>query len=103
LSITDIHLCKYKGKEFYIEKGRIIETFIKSRVVVDTPYSREENPNYTRPSIKESNGGPQPCWNLIDLDKNDEEGSSPAKGKGMDPSEVKGDDFVHSSVLCFVY
>ena len=55
LSIIDIHLCKYKGKAFYIEKGRVIEIFIENRVVVDAAYFREENPNYTRPSIKELN------------------------------------------------
>jgi hypothetical protein len=57
LSMMDIHLCEYKGKAFYIKKGRVVEIFIKSRVVVDAAYFREENPNYTRPSIKESNEG----------------------------------------------
>ena len=57
LSMIDIHLCEYKAKAFYIEKGRVVETFIKSRVVVDIAYFREENPNYTRPSIKESKKG----------------------------------------------
>ena len=72
LSMIDIHLCKYEGKAFYIEKGRVVEIFIKSRVVVDAAYFREENPNYTRPSIKESNRGPPPLssWTFIDL--NDE-------------------------------
>jgi hypothetical protein len=55
LSIIDVHLCEYKGKAFYIEKERVVEIFIKSRIVVDAAYFREENPNYTRPSIKESN------------------------------------------------
>jgi hypothetical protein len=93
LSMMDIHLCEYKGKAFYIKKGRIVETFIKSRVVVDAAYFREENPNYSRPSIKESNKGPRgpPPW---DLDEIDEEGPSPAKRDGIDPSEVKGDDLL---------
>jgi len=90
----DIHLCEYKGKAFYIEKGRVVETFVKSRVVVDAAYFREENPNYTRPSIKESNGGALPGWVILDLDEDDEEGPSTAKGNGMDPSEVKGDDLL---------
>ena len=94
LSMIDIHLYEYKGKAFYIEKGRVVEIFIKSRVVVDAAYFREENPNYTRPSIKESNGGPPPCWTIIDLDEDDEEGPSPGKGNGIDPSEVKGDDLL---------
>jgi len=57
LSIIDIHLCKYKGKAFYIEKGQVVEIFIKSRVVINVAYFREENPNYIRPNIKESNKG----------------------------------------------
>jgi hypothetical protein len=97
LSMMDIHLCEYKGKAFYIERGRVVEIFVESRVVVDAAYFREENPNYTRPSIKESNRGPPPppsSWTFIDLDEIDEEGPSPAKGNGMDPSEVKGDDLL---------
>ncbi len=97
LSMMDIHLCEYEGKAFYIEKGRVVEIFIKSRVVVDAAYFREENPNYARPNIKESNGGPPPplsSWTLFDPDEIDEEGPSPAKGNGMDPSEVKGDDLL---------
>jgi hypothetical protein len=57
LSIIDIHLYKYKDKVFYIERGQVIEIFVESRVVVDLTYFREENPNYTRLSIKESNRG----------------------------------------------
>jgi hypothetical protein len=90
----NIHLYDYKGKAFYIEKGQVIEIFINSQVVVNMAYFREENPNYTRPSIKESNRGPPPCWNIIDLNEDNKEGSSPAKGNGMDPSEVKRDDLL---------
>ncbi|PMD66309.1 uncharacterized protein K444DRAFT_640176 [Hyaloscypha bicolor E] len=93
----DIHLCEYEGKAFYIEKGRVVEIFIKSRVVVNAAYFREENPNYTRPSIKESNRGPPPLlssWTFINLDESDKEGPSPAKGNGMDPLEVKGDNLL---------
>jgi hypothetical protein len=69
--------------------------------VVDAAYFREENPNYSRPSIKESNRGPPPppppSWGILNLDEDDEddeEGPSTAKGNGMDPSEVKGDDLL---------
>lgn len=57
LSMIDIHLCAYEGKGFYIEKEKVVEIFIKSRVVVDAAYFREENPNYARLSIKESDEG----------------------------------------------
>jgi hypothetical protein len=94
LSMMDIHLCEYEGKAFYIEKGRVVEVFIKSRVVVDAAYFREENPNYTRPSIEESNKGSPTGWHMIDLDEDDETSSSPAKDSETDPSEVKGDDLL---------
>jgi hypothetical protein len=38
LSMMDIYLYEYEGKAFYIEKGRVVEIFIKSRVVVDAAY-----------------------------------------------------------------
>jgi hypothetical protein len=98
LSMMEIHLCEYEGKAFYIEKGRVVEIFIKSRVVVDAAYFREENPNYTRPSIKESNRAPPPPsgWtviNLVDFDEIDEEFSL-VKDNGTDPLEVEGDDLL---------
>ena len=94
LSMMDVHLREYEGKAFYIEKGRVVQIFIKSRIVVDPAYFREENPNYTRPSIKESNGGTSTGWVVIDFDELDERQPSPAQGGGMDPSEVKGDDLL---------
>jgi len=95
LSMMDVHLCEYEGKAFYIKKGQVVEIPIKSRVVVNAPYFREENPNYSRPSIKESNRGPQgPPPSYFDLDGISEDGSSPAKDDGMDPSEVQGDDLL---------
>ena len=57
LSIIDVYLYEYEDKAFYIKKGQVVEISIKSRVVVDAPYFREENSNYSRPSIKESNKG----------------------------------------------
>jgi hypothetical protein len=98
LSMIDIYLCEYEGKVFYIEKGRVVEIFIKSRVVVDAAYFQEENPNYIRPAIKEPNRGPLPLssWTFIGLDDGDETDKelSPVKDKGMDPLEVEGDDLL---------
>jgi len=92
LSMMGVHLYEYKGKAFYIEKGQVVEMFVKSRVVVDAAYFREENPNYARPSIEGSDKGS--TWIYIDLDEVDRELSSSAKGNGMDPSKVKGDDLL---------
>ena len=101
LSMMNIHPCEYEGKAFYIEKGQVVEIFIKSRVVVNAAYFREENPNYTRPNIKESNRGlppPLSSWTFIVLDEIDEEGVSPAKSNGIDLSEVKGDNLLICSL-----
>jgi hypothetical protein len=57
LFIIDVYLYKYKGKAFYIKKEQVVKMFIKSRVVIDAAYFREDNPNYTKPSIKESDKG----------------------------------------------
>jgi len=93
LSMMDVHLCEYKGKGFYIDKDRVVEIPVESRVVVDAAYFREENPNYARPSIKNSDKGSPPGWHVIDFD-DAEEVSAPAKNNGMDPSEVRGDDLL---------
>ncbi|KAH8586089.1 P-loop containing nucleoside triphosphate hydrolase protein, partial [Bisporella sp. PMI_857] len=92
LSIMNIHLGEYKGRAFYIEKERVVEIFIKSRVVVDAAYFREKNPNYTRPSIKESDE--DSGWIIINFDEASNKSSSSAKANGIDPSEVKGDDLL---------
>ena len=92
LSIIDVHLCEYKGKAFYIEKERVVEILIKSQVMVNAPYFQEENPNYSRLSIKDK--GPQGPPILVD---NKEEG--PAKDNRIDLLEVKGDDLLIYSLI----
>jgi hypothetical protein len=98
LSMMNIHLCQYEGKAFYVERGESVEIFVKSRVVVDPAYFREENPNYIRPSIKESDADSS-VWIFMDLDEVTEKSSSSGKGRGMDPSEVKGDDLLICSPI----
>ncbi|CZS92550.1 uncharacterized protein RAG0_03160 [Rhynchosporium agropyri] len=93
ISMMGVHLCDYKGKRFYIEKDRVVEIPVESRVVVDAAYFREENPNYARPSIKTSVKSSPAGWHVIGFD-NPEEVSASAKDKGMDPSEVRGDDLL---------
>ena len=95
LSLVDIHPCEYKGEAFYIEKDKMIEIFINGGVVVDAAYFREEHPNYARPSIKESDDGLD--WIYFDLDEVTEKLPSSAKGNGIDPSKVKGDDLLMCS------
>ena len=78
LSIIDVYYCEYEGKVFYIEKERVIEISIKSRVVVNASYFREENPNYSRPSIKDNKGLWGPLFNYFDLNGISKDKSSPA-------------------------
>jgi hypothetical protein len=78
LSIIDAYYCEYEDKAFYIEKERVVEISIKSRVIVDPPYFREENPNYFRPSIKDNKGLRSPLLSYFDLDGISEDRLSPA-------------------------
>jgi hypothetical protein len=52
LSLMDIHQCEFEGKAFYIEKNQVVEIFIKSRVMVDASYFREENPKTEHQGIQ---------------------------------------------------
>lgn len=67
--------------------------------MINLAYFREENPNYIKPNIKESNGGLLPCWNIIDFDEDDEEGPSPAKDNRIDPLEIKENDLLIYSLI----
>lgn len=97
LSIIDVYYCEYEGKVFYIEKERVVEIFIKSRVVVDAAYFQEENPNYSRPSIKESKKDLN-SQIVIDFNEVTKKLTSPAKGNGIDPLEVKRDNLLTYSL-----
>jgi hypothetical protein len=88
--MIDIYFYEYESKAFYIEQERVVEIFIKSRVVVDVFYFREENPNYTRPTIKESNKR----WFVIDLNEEGLSLAKSSKSNRMEPSEVEGDDLL---------
>jgi hypothetical protein len=62
-------------------------------------YFREKNPNYSRPSIKESNRGLLllSSWISLDLNKNNKdnkEGLSITKGNRIDLLEVKRNDLL---------
>jgi hypothetical protein len=53
LSLIDAHHRWYRGKAFYTCKGRPMEVFVNSRIIIDALYSREVNPNYARSCITE--------------------------------------------------
>ena len=50
----NVHHCQYQGMAFYMKKNRPVKLFVNSRIMVDTAYFREANPNYARASIEES-------------------------------------------------
>ncbi|KAN0106673.1 hypothetical protein V8E51_009549 [Hyaloscypha variabilis] len=90
--ITDLEVATFSEHSWKFLS--MIESHLYDRVVINAAYFREENPTYTRPSIKESNRGRQTSWIIIGLDEIDEEEPSPAKGDGIDLLEVKGDDLL---------
>lgn len=74
--MLDIHHCQYRGTAFYVEKQKVVEIFVESRVVVDAACFREDNPNEGWPYENEYS-----------------EKSSPlVKSNGLDPLDVKGED-----------
>ena len=95
LSMMDVHHYQYQGTAFYISREKkVVQIFVKSRILVDATYFREENPNYERPSIKESDESSSDSgWTLLGSDESSEKSAS-VKSNGMDPSEVKGDDLL---------
>jgi hypothetical protein len=70
-------------------------------------YFREKNPNYSRPSIKESNRGLLllllSSWDIFNLNKDNKdnkEGPFTTKGNRIDLLEVKGNNlFIYSLTI----
>lgn len=96
LKLIDVHHCQYQGIAFYMKKNRPVKLFVNSRIMVDAAYFREANPNYAKASINESekerssgNG-----WIILGGEDDSEKSSDSVKSKGIEPSEVKGDDLL---------
>ncbi len=50
VSLGVYHL-QYYGNAFFMENGEVVEVPVKSRIMVDAVFFRENNPNYVRPRI----------------------------------------------------
>ncbi|KAL9126352.1 MAG: hypothetical protein Q9217_004582 [Psora testacea] len=51
ITLLGVHHLQYHGNAFYLQKGELVEVPVKSQIMVDAAYFRENNPNYTRPRI----------------------------------------------------
>lgn len=89
VSLLGVHHLQYHGNAFFMEKGEVVEVPVKSRIMVDAAFFRENNPNYVRPRIsgltekKSLDNG----WFSFVFD--DE-----VKSNGRAPSEMKEDDLL---------
>jgi hypothetical protein len=55
LFFMGIYYYYYQGIAFYIKKNYLVKLFINSRIMVDTIYFQETNPNYISTNINKSN------------------------------------------------
>ncbi|OKP10144.1 hypothetical protein PENSUB_4449 [Penicillium subrubescens] len=47
------HTRHCKGKGFFMNKGKVVEVNVNSRVAVDAAFFHEKQPNYSRPSLRD--------------------------------------------------
>ena len=89
VTLLGVHHLQYHGNAFYMQKGELVEVSVKSRIMVDAGFFRENNPNYTRPRIsglverKSLNDG----WYTF---KPEQE----VKSNGREPSKMMDDDLL---------
>jgi hypothetical protein len=95
--LRGVHHRQYQGTAFCKDKdGNRIKVFVKSRIMVDTAYFRQINPNYARPQIDKS---PETLdlWAIIDSAGSSNERKNQIKKTDLDPTEMKDQDFLISS------
>jgi len=51
VSLLGVQYLQYHGNAFFMEKGEVVEVPVKSRIMVDAAFFRENNSNYVRPRI----------------------------------------------------
>ena len=51
VTLLGVHHLQYHGNAFYMQKGELVEVPVKSLIMVDAAFFRENNPNYVRPRI----------------------------------------------------
>jgi len=89
VSLLGVHHLQYYGNGFFMEKGEVVEVPVKSRIMVDAAFFRENNPNYVRPRISgltEKKSLDDGWFTLVP--------ESEVKSNGKEPSEMKEDDLL---------
>ena len=89
VSLLGVHHLQYYGNAFFMEKGEVVEVPVKSRIMVDAAFFRENNPNYVRPRISgltEKKSLDDGWFTLVPENE--------VKSNGREPSEMKEDDLL---------
>ena len=96
-NLRGVHHRQYQGTAFYKDKdGNKIKVSVKSRIMVDTAYFRQINPNYARPQIDKS-PGTLDLSDIFDFTGGSIERKDQIKRTDIDPTEMKDQDFLISS------
>jgi len=49
--LLGVQYLQYHGNAFFMKKGEMVEVSVKSRIMIDAAFFRENNSNYVRPRI----------------------------------------------------
>ncbi|EDN03641.1 predicted protein [Histoplasma mississippiense (nom. inval.)] len=99
-SLKGQHIRHCRGRAFFKVRGEIVQICINSRVMVDSAFFRQMNPNYTRPRINQRNGSYVDNDGITHVnvsaffDNQDQRMRDQVKSNGMNPSEMKDVDFL---------
>jgi hypothetical protein len=98
ISLIGTHHRQYKGKAFYIEKGKPAKLSVDGRIIVDPVLFREYNPNYTKPSVDELRKHTNSDMYIFDFaklfDDPAEKKLDKVKSNGKEPAELKNDNLL---------
>jgi len=89
VSLLGVHHLQYYGNAFFMEKAEVVEVPVKSRIMVDAAFFRENNPNYVRPRISgltERKYLDDGWFTLVPENE--------VKSNGREPTEMKEDDLL---------
>ena len=92
LRLTGINHVKCHRKAFYMEKGRLIEVTINSRIMVDLAHFKETNPNYKKPCISEPSKSTTDIWLFLDVGGTTETSTDVVKNIRKESAKVARDD-----------
>jgi len=96
VSLMGVHHRQYRGDAFYMRKGKPIKVPVNSRIMIDSVFFQEANPNYTRPSINQTanQDSSDEAWTIFWSEDRSTNRSDQVKSIGKDPTEMDEDDLV---------